>query len=101
MRQLQEQLITPKLRYSLFVGIIANLSQVKIEANILIPWIEKWIDIEGTRHSAYSNSIHNCSMVEKSDNAVEITVDFGTAPIKSMTELLNLLAIDNKKLVIK
>ncbi len=73
----------------------------KIEASILIPWVEKWIDIEDSRYSDYSNSIHNCSMVEKSDNADEITVDFGTAPIDSMTELINLLAMNNKKLVIK
>ncbi|MCW0481792.1 hypothetical protein [Gaoshiqia sediminis] len=73
----------------------------KIDINKLIPWIEKWIDIEESRQTEYSNSIHNCSMIQKSDGIEEITVDFGTAPIDAFLELIEFLTDNNEKIEIK
>ena len=73
----------------------------KIDINKLTPWIEKWIDIEESRQTDYSNSIHNCSMIQNSNGTEEIIVDFGTAPIDAFLGLIELLTDDNEKIEIK
>jgi hypothetical protein len=73
----------------------------KIDTSKLIPWIETWIDIESSRYTDFSNSIHNCTMIQNIEGKDEIVVDFGTAPIESFTDLMELLIIDNKRVIIK
>lgn len=73
----------------------------KIDKNKLTSWIEKWIDIEELRPTDYSNSIHNCSMIQKANDTEEITVDFGTAPIDALFELIEFLTDDNEKIEIR
>lgn len=73
----------------------------KIDMNKLTAWIEKWIDIEESRQTEYSNSIHNCSMIQKLDETEEITVDFGTAPVDALLELIEFMTDDNEKIEIK
>jgi len=73
----------------------------KIIENNLILWIEKWIDVQDSRYTEYSNSIHNCSLNKNANGLNELTVDFGTAPVESMIELIDLLTIDNSLITIK
>jgi hypothetical protein len=73
----------------------------RIDNNKLIPWIEKWIDLEDSRYTDFSNSIHNCTMIQNIEGKDKVVIDFGTAPIESFTDLMELLIIDNKKVIIK
>ncbi len=40
-------------------------------------------------------------MIQNIEGKDEIVVDFGTAPIESFTDLMELLIIDNKRVIIK
>ena len=73
----------------------------KVSENLLIPWIEKWIDVQDSRYSEFSNSIHNCSIIKNADGLFELIVDFGTAPIEAITELIDLLTYDNSSIKIQ
>jgi len=73
----------------------------KIDLSKLTLWIEKWIDIDGSRQTDFSNSIHNCSIVQKTNEKDEIIIDFGTAPIDALLDLIDLIKDENKKIEIK
>lgn len=59
-------------------------------------WFSCWFDLEGhneTASGAFSNAIHSVSVEDH-----RLTVDFGSAPAKALTQLLDVLAKDGAEL---
>jgi hypothetical protein len=61
----------------------------------LLAWIAKWIDIDDERYDEgadFQGVIHNCFRPSRSEAGYRISVDFGSAPIEAVHELIDLLA---------
>jgi hypothetical protein len=68
----------------------------------LIEWMKKWMDIEDTKpkdNNLLSQIVHNVSPPEQIQSGWSFSVDFGTAPIDSFVELIEVIrAAGAKKL---
>ena len=58
---------------------------------ILDAWTEKWIDQDGifeVKKEGVANAIHSTLITKTQTDQIHCQVDFGTAPIESLLELL-------------
>lgn len=54
-------------------------------------WARKWIDEDDTfeiNSEGFTGAIHNVSIPEQSEELLQFTVDFGTAPVECFLELI-------------
>jgi hypothetical protein len=60
----------------------------------LLPWIAKWIDIDDQRYvegQAFQSVIHNCLRPAVRGSRYRTSVDFGSAPVEAVFELIEIL----------
>jgi hypothetical protein len=60
----------------------------------LLPWIAKWIDIDDQRYvegQAFQSVIHNCLRPTVRGSRYRTSVDFGSAPVEAVLELIEIL----------
>lgn len=75
-------------------GVEFKVDTVGFDVSRLECWIEKWLDLEDANEvdsDGLQGAIHNVTEPELSENVVLFSVDFGSAPARCFTELVELL----------
>ncbi|MES2787684.1 MAG: hypothetical protein V4684_19615 [Pseudomonadota bacterium] len=68
---------------------------------LLEAWATRWLDIKDTHASAaLAQAIHSLGRIEPQDDWRLFTVDFGSAPVIALTELIDLLATEGARRII-